>query len=142
MHRWRKTKSWVADLPSELAQFLSVDEVLAIHQRGIDEFGGEPGRHDLGLLESALYRPQTGYYDKLPELAAALFHSLLINQAFVDGNKRLAFFATDVFLRLNGWQFRLEADSAQNFIASNLSDGDFRYEDILKWVKSGLMENP
>ena len=57
---------------------------------------------DLGLLESALYRPQTGYYQDLTEMAAALFESLLMNHASVDGNKSIAFFATDLFLRLNG----------------------------------------
>lgn len=53
---------------------------------------------DKGLLESALFRPQAGYYNDLAEMAAALFESLIMNHAFVDGNKRVAFFATDVFL--------------------------------------------
>ena len=70
----------------------------------IDRFGGVHGVRDRGLLESALFRPQTGYYTHIEEMAAAMFESLLINHAFVDGNKRVAFFATDVFLRLNGWK--------------------------------------
>ena len=79
-------------------QHLSVDEVLAIHQGLISRFGGLSGVRDLGLLESALYRPRTGYYRDLAEMATALFESLLMNHPFVDGNKRVAFFATDVFL--------------------------------------------
>ena len=55
-------KSWAADLPGSAVQFLSLDEVLAIHERLIDRFGGDHGVRDRGLLESALYRPQTGYY--------------------------------------------------------------------------------
>jgi death-on-curing protein len=82
-------------------QFLSVDEALAIHDRLIERFSGMPGIRDKGLLESALFRPQTGYYDDIAELAAALFESLILNHASVDGNKRVAFFATDTFLRLN-----------------------------------------
>ena len=87
-------------MPNDVVQFLSLDEAIAIHERLIERFGGPSGIRDKGLLESALFRPQTGYYETLPEMAAALFESLLINHPSVDGNKRMAFFATDVFLRL------------------------------------------
>ena len=90
-------------MPSDRVLHLSVDEVLAIHGRLLDTFGGPPGVRDPGLLESALFRPRTGYYRDLAEMAAALFESLIMNHPFIDGNKRVAFFATDVFLRLNGW---------------------------------------
>lgn len=80
-------------------EFLSVDEVVAIHERLIERFGAPYGVRDLGLLESALFRPQTGYYGDIVEMAAAMFESLLMNHPFVDGNKRVAFFATDVFAR-------------------------------------------
>jgi death-on-curing protein len=75
-------------LQNEGIQFLSVDEAIAIHERLIERFGGTPGIRDKGLLESALFRPQTGYYDDLAGLAAALFESLILNRALVDGNKR------------------------------------------------------
>jgi len=55
---------------------------------------------DPGALESALYRPQTGYYKDIVAEAAALMESLAIHHPFVDGNKRIAFAATDVFLRI------------------------------------------
>src|SRR3989304_4221326 len=71
---------------------------------------------DHGLLESPLHRPRTGYYADLAEMAAALFESLLINHPFVDGNKRVAFFATDVFLRLNGWGLEVEAGPGHRFL--------------------------
>ena len=74
-----------------MIQHLSVDEVLAIHERLIEQFGGPPGVRDLGLLESALYRPRTGYYQDIAEMAAALFESLIMNHPFLDGNKRIAF---------------------------------------------------
>ncbi len=108
--RSRKTKNWVADLPDSAVQFLSLDEVISIQEVLIDRFGEEHGVRDKGLLESTLFRPQTGYYTHLEEMAAAMFESLLINHAFVDGNKRIAFFATDVFLRANGWRLSVAAD--------------------------------
>ena len=85
-------------MPTESVQFLSLDEVLAIHERLFEKFGGSSGIRDRGMLESALYRPQTCYYENLEEMAAAIFESLLINHPFIDGNKRVAFFATDIFL--------------------------------------------
>jgi len=119
-------------------QFLSVDEAVAIHERLIERFGGSPGIRDKGLLESALFRPQTGYYNDIAELAAALFESLLLNHAFVDGNKRVAFFVTDTFLRLNGWKLSVDATSAHNFIVGMLDRGDCSYEKLLPWIRESL----
>ena len=68
--------------------------------------GGAPGVRDPGALEAALFRPQTGYYDDIVAEAAALLESLAINHPFVDGNKRIAFAAADVFLRINGWRLQ------------------------------------
>lgn len=126
-------------MPSSV-QFLSVDEVLAIHERLIERFGGPPGVRDKGLLESALFRPQTGYYRDLAEMGAALFESLLLNHAFIDGNKRVAFFATDVFLRLNGWKFAVEAAPAHRFLIGLLERQECRYEKLLPWVRDSIVE--
>ena len=90
-------------MPGNPVQFLSLDEVLEIHAAVIDRFGGTKGIRDQGLLESALYRPKTGYYSGLIDMAAALFESLINNHPFVDGNKRVAFCSADFFLRLNGY---------------------------------------
>lgn len=122
-------------MPSDSVAFLTLDEVLAIQERLIGVFGGAAGVHDLGLLESALYRPQTGYYADLLEMAAALFESLLMNHPFVDGNKRTAFFATDVFLRLNGWVIRVEPVEAHEFLVSGLERGELRFETLLAWLR-------
>jgi death on curing protein len=92
-----KMRNWGSSLPAKMVQFLSLDEVLAIQEALVDRFGGIGGVRDLGLLESALFRPRTGYYRDLVEMAAALFESLIMNHPFFDGNKRVAFFATDVF---------------------------------------------
>jgi len=122
-------------LPDSVVQFLSLDEVLAIQQRLIDRFGGVHGVRDTGLLESALFRPQTGYYAHIEEMAAALFESLLVNHAFVDGNKRVAFFATDVFLRLNGWRLAMSADEGEQFIVGMLEANDCSFDHVLSWIR-------
>lgn len=91
--------------------YLTVADVLGMHLVLIQRYGGEPGVRDPGALEAALFRPQTGYYQDIVAEAAALMESLAINHPFVDGNKRIAFAAADVFLRLNGW--RLQRPSMQ-----------------------------
>jgi death-on-curing protein len=93
-----------------------LNEALVIHERLVEQFGGPPGVRDLGLLESALYRPQTGYYADLIEMSAALFESLLMNHPFIDGNKRVAFFVTDIFLRINGYRIQVEPKKAHRLI--------------------------
>ena len=84
--------------------YLTTSEVLVMHSLLIRQFGGSDGVRDFGLLEAALFRPQTGYYSDIIEEAAALLESLAVNHPFVDGNKRVAFAVTDVFLRINGYE--------------------------------------
>jgi death-on-curing protein len=128
-------------LQNDGVKFLSVEEAVAINERLIERFGGSQGIRDRGLLESALFRPQTGYYTDIAEMAAALFESLLLNHAFVDGNKRVAFFATDTFLRLNGWKLSVGASSAHTFIIGMLERGDCSYEKILPWIRDSIEPN-
>ncbi len=128
-------------MPSErerAIQFLSLDEVEAIHQRLIDEFGGPPGLRDRGLLDSALHRPQTGYYEDLAEMAGALFESLIMNHVFLDGNKRVAFFAADVFLRLNGWRIVVDADAAHGFLIDLLERGECTFDRLAQWLRRSI----
>ena len=83
--------------------YLTVAEVLGMHEILMQRYGGAGGVREPGALEAALFRPQTGYYDDIIAEAAALLESLAINHPFVDDNKRIAFAAADVFLRINGW---------------------------------------
>ena len=82
--------------------YLTIADVLAIHAVLLKRYGGAGGVRDLGLLEAAVFRPRSGYYSSVAQEACALLESLLINHPFVDGNKRAAFAACDVFLRVNG----------------------------------------
>ena len=126
-------------MPIESVVSLTVDEALAIHDRLIQEFGGPSGVRDVGLLESALFRPQTGYYRDIAEMATALFESLLMNHPFVDGNKRVAFFATDVFLRLNGWKFQVDPDEAHSRLIGLLEQSKCDFEHLLPWIRESLV---
>lgn len=87
-----------------MTRYLTVDEVLEMHRILINRYGGALGVRDLNNLESALYRPQIGYYTDTIAEAAALMESIVINHPFIDGNKRVAFAVTDVFLRINGFK--------------------------------------
>ena len=129
-------------MPSKIVHHLTLDEVLAIHKGLVERFGGLEGVRDLGLLESALYRPRTGYYKDLAEMAAALCESLLMNRAFVDGNKRIAFFATDIFLRLNGWKLRVEPKPAHEFLIGLLERNECDFGHLLPWIRSSIVRAP
>jgi len=126
-------------LPNKLVQHLSMDEVQEIHTTLIEHFGGPPGVRDMGLLESALYRPQTGYYPELNQMAAALFESLLMNHPFVDGNKRVAFFTTDVFLRMNGCKIQVKPNPAHTFLIGLLENGQCDFDHLHKWLSKHIV---
>jgi death-on-curing protein len=134
--------NWGNFLPARVVHYLTRDEAIAIHQGLIERFGGLEGIRDLGLLESALYRPRTGYYQDLAEMAAALFESLLMNHAFIDGNKRIAFFATDIFLRLNGWKLKVEPNPAHEFLIGLLERNECDFEHLLPWIRNSLVRLP
>lgn len=120
-------------------EHLTLDEALAIHEAALERFGGESGLRDPGLLESALYRPRSGYYADLAEMAAALFESLIMNHPFVEGNKRVAFFATDVFLRLNGYRLEVEPKAAHAFLMSGLAEGTLDFDALLTWIREHVV---
>lgn len=101
-------------------RYLSLDEVIAIHDSMIEDYGGSQGIRDLGLTQSAISRPQSSFggedlYRTIFDKAAALFHSLLFNHAFVDGNKRTSMAASARFLFLNGRELQVSNKEFVNF---------------------------
>lgn len=116
--------------------YLTVADALFIHAVLLDRHGGSPGLRDHGALESALVRPQMGYYDDLIAEAAALFESLAINHPFIDGNKRVAFGAVDVFLRTNGYRLTVTSDLAYAFMIDLFETNRFRFEHLEPWLRS------
>ena len=122
--------------------YLTVEQVLEIHRDQIKQTGGPPGTIAMGALESALARPRSGYYDGLIEEATALLESLAANHPFVDGNKRVAFVATDLFLRLNGYSIDCDADEANRFIRNILEDRQDRFDRVRNWLKTHVEPTP
>lgn len=114
--------------------YLSLDDVLWIHEEQLRLYGGAQGVRDEGLILSALLRPQTGYYTGVIEEAAALWESLAMNDGFIDGNKRVAFASTLLFLQANGVEATGTEDEWIEFTYSNLEAGTFRKPKIDDWL--------
>lgn len=106
-----------------------------MQHRLIELFGGLHGVRDTGAIEAAVFRPQTGYYNSVEEEAAALMESLGMNHGFLDGNKRIAFTAADVFLRRNGFYIDVRAEEGHQFIEGSLERQEFRFAKILEWIR-------
>ena len=118
-----------------MAEYLTVAEVYAMQSRLIDLFGGIYGVRDKGAVEAAVFRPQTGYYGSIEEEAAALMESLGKNHGFTDGNKRIAFAATDTFLRINGFHLDVTSDEGYEFIYGSMDRHEFKFAQILQWIR-------
>lgn len=121
-----------------MIEYLRLEDLLAI-----EEAMGSPGIRDIGLLESALARPQATVfgdeaYPSLAQKIAALVHSIVTNHALVDGNKRLGAFALFVFPEMNDRGVEASDDEAFDFIMS-IADGSLRdVEDIADWIEPRL----
>jgi death on curing protein len=119
-----------------MSEFLTLAELLAIHQDQIDRYGGSDGLRDLGQLAAALFRPQAGYYADALEEAAALWESLGQNHPFIDGNKRTAFAAMYTFLSMNGIRMAAEANATFSFISGLYEADSFRFSALLAWLRA------
>ena len=118
-----------------MRKYLSIIEVIVLHEYLINEFGGSKGLARRESLEAALMRPQSGYYKNIFEEAAALMESLAMNHPFIDGNKRVAFFATDVFLRLNDYFIDCDNLLAYEFFMNLFDSNSFNFNNLLPWLK-------
>lgn len=121
---------WVAD-----------SVVLAIHEAQLAEHGGIAGIRDEGLLSSALARPRNVYaYGESPDaasLAAAYGFGIARNHPFLDGNKRTAFVAMELFLNLNGWVLNAE-DGDCISIMQALAAGDVSEKALASWLREHI----
>ena len=123
-----------------MADYLTVAEVYRMQHRLLEMFGGLHGVRDKGAVESAVFRPQIGYYNSIEEEAAALMESLGSNHGFLDGNKRIAFTAADVFLRRNGSYVAVEPRDGYEFIAGSMERHEFRFAPILDWIRRHIKQ--
>ncbi|MFA5028501.1 MAG: type II toxin-antitoxin system death-on-curing family toxin [Candidatus Methylomirabilota bacterium] len=125
-----------------MTDYLTAAEVLAMHADQIDRYGGSHGVRDHGLLDAALFRPQTGYYVDLIAEAAALWESLAQNHPFLDGNKRTAFAATYTFLAINGARLTADAQETYVFVAALYDANQFSFDKLVPWLRSHVTQDP
>ena len=123
-----------------MTKYLSLQEITEIQDLLIREFGGINGVRDIGALESAVMRPQTGYYETILDEAAALMESLANNHPFLDGNKRVAFFSTDIFLRMNGYFIDCDNMEANKFFMKLFDSKSFNFSSLQKWLKDNVVK--
>ena len=119
-------------------RWLTVADILAIHSEQLTLFGGPAGVRDRGLLESALGRPLNQWHyqqAELAELAAAYAFGIARNHPFIDGNKRAAFAAMMVFLRISGVMFRPPSPAATAIILE-LAAGNVGEEGLARWIRN------
>lgn len=127
-----------------MTAYLSIDQVLALQKAQIDEYGGSHGLRDRAGLESALARPQMtfGGEDLYPEMAdkgAALWHSLVMNHPFIDGNKRIGAMAAEFFLSLNGVDLH-STDEELVDITLATARGEMNAEALAIWIRQRSRE--
>lgn len=119
--------------------FLSLEQVIAIHDDQIERYGGSHGIGRLELLESTIMRPQTTFggkdlYPGIFNKVAAIFHSLVLNHGFVDGNKRVATVSTLIFLKLNG--HRLDVGQSELIqVVLKIASKEWGVKKIALWLK-------
>ena len=119
-----------------MSKYLSIVEVLTIHNDQINRYGGTHGLRDAGALEAAVFRCQSGYYADTIAEAAALWESLSQNHPFLDGNKRVAFACTVTFLHINGYVLHAEPDSIYEFIIQMYDSNTFKVDNLLAWLRT------
>jgi death-on-curing protein len=120
--------------------FLTVEEVVVVHERVIEEFGGDPGLRDRGLLESAAAMPQAMFagqflHFSLAEMGAAYHFHLCSNHPFIDGNKRVGVAAAELFLLLNGHELSATDDEIES-ITLGLASGAVSKEELTEFYKA------
>ena len=124
--------------------FLTVDQVIDLHEEGIASFS--PGEslfvRDRGLLESAVMTPQQTFggdflYHSISEMAAAYLIGLSLNHPFENGNKRAAFIACSVFLRINGFLLTMSQDEAE-MLTFGVSKHELSREDVVKALDGAI----
>jgi death-on-curing protein len=119
--------------------YLTLDDVYAIHQRMIHIGGGRIDIHDFTLLHSAAERPKASFggkelYPTVWKKASALLQSLVKNHPFDDGNKRTAYYSTKRFLRINGYILHTSLRGILIFMVS-VDIKNLSIDQIGSWLK-------
>lgn len=121
-------------------RYLTLGEVVALHRAVLETAGGATGIRDLAALESALAQPRATFdgvdlHASVPAKAAALAYSLALNHPFIDGNKRVAHAAMEVFLNLNGLELAADVDEQEALFLA-VAAGDSSRQQLQTWLES------
>jgi death on curing protein len=121
-----------------MIRYLSIEQVIVLHDESIRQHGGAEGIRDRGLIESAVAQPSMTFggeelYPTLIDKAAAFGYSLIANHAFVDGNKRVGLAALDVFLRVNGFVVRAGLEEFETAILA-VAAGTMKRHAFAEWL--------
>lgn len=127
-------------------KYLSVEHVLFIHSLLVSQTGGSHGVRDLGMLDSAVSRPQAVFdgkdlYPDVYSKAAALMDSLINNHPFVDGNKRTGITAAGLFLQINGHRLTASAKALEK-MTLNVATKAVRVAELADWMRSNTEQPP
>jgi len=119
--------------------YLNINQVLAIHSEVIEQAGGSRGIRDIGLLDSAVARPQATFggkdlYSDIFSKAACLGHSLIRNHPFVDGNKRTGYMSMRLFLNINGYDIKAPEDEKYKFVIE-IAKKERDEKSMAEWLK-------
>lgn len=124
-------------------RYLTLNELLQLHRRIIEQSGGSAGIHSVGALDSALAQPRMTFggedlYPTIAEKAAALGHALVRNHPFLDGNKRIGHAAMEVFLLLNGHEIAASVDEQEQIIM-RLAAGEMKRSAFTEWLQAHIV---
>ncbi|HEX8931852.1 MAG TPA: type II toxin-antitoxin system death-on-curing family toxin [Patescibacteria group bacterium] len=125
--------------------YLTLEQILVIHEDQIERYGGTSGLRNLELLESALFRPQSTFdgndlYKDIFEKAASFMHSLILNHPFVDGNKRTGMVGGLVFLEINGFSLQVQQGELVE-TALVIATKKLDIEKTTAWIQSHTEKN-
>lgn len=123
-----------------MSRYLSTEDILRFHDILIELYGGTKGVRDQSGLESAVARPQIGYYADVVEEAAALLESLSQNHPFLDGNKRTAVAAAAAFLRMNGKELVIDDLAAYQWLIERYESGTMKKAAIETWLREHVRQ--
>ncbi|MFG3817622.1 type II toxin-antitoxin system death-on-curing family toxin [Limnothrix redekei] len=123
-------------------RFLLVEDIIRIHEQVVARSGGSLGILNQAALESAMAQPQQSFsgidlYEGLVDKAAALAFFLALNHPFIDGNKRVAYTAMEVFLVLNGYEVVASVDDSESTFL-DLAAGRLTRQQLTEWLRQRI----
>lgn len=119
---------------------MTLADAITAHDEALT-FGGRDGVSNLGLIESALGRPYSGYHRPIYRKAAALLHSMVGNHGFIDGNKRTAWLVVEILVDRSGFNLAIADDERIDDLVVSVADGTLDFDDLCVWFRDRLVKH-